>query len=602
MPSPSSRTFQLKSLLLALPLIAVLPLLLFSVALAGWLWGQGREDAVRDLQQVVGAQAVAVDRELTGLTRELQRIADGVETSPERLKQFDAYSRSVVAASDTWEAMLLIAPDGRVLSVTSVPAGTPTAPMAPLLHSHLRKVLETGRPLLSDVYVARIDGAFTLAIAVPVLREGRIAGVLSGRLKPDVLSRLLANNRGLDLTTTLLDRNYVIAGRSRDAVRRFGEPIVSDRVRIFSDQPEGATEFRTTLDGFDVLGVWKRLASGWTIVVFERTEVYQAPLRRSILIVGLSALAVLLVGQLLSVAVGRRLATLFGHVKSDAIELASGRALPPRHSAIVEFADLYQTLEATARELDASRRAGEQAFEALRDIDRRKDEFLAVLAHELRNPLAPIRNSVALLAGLQLTHPVALKAVAMSERQVNHLTRLVDDLLDVSRITQGKIDLKLERVELTHLVREVTESLEEPLRERGLRRVLECEDGPVHVQADPVRMAQIMENLIANAIKYTDRGGTVTVSVLREAGQAVLKVCDTGIGIEQAELPGIFDLFRQIDTTVDRAQGGLGIGLALVKRLVALHGGSVSARSQGRGQGSCFEVRLPISPDRGHAA
>ncbi len=236
-----------------------------------------------------------------------------------------------------------------------------------------------------------------------------------------------------------------------------------------------------------------------------------------------------------------------------------------------------------------------QAETALREAARHKDEFLAMLGHELRNPLAPIRNCLFVL-GLANVNPDQIqRALATLERQVVHLTRLVDDLLDVSRISQGKILLRRERVDLVELVRATVEDHRGALTGAGLGLDVELPPGPLWVEGDPTRLSQSVGNVLHNALKFTDRGGRVRVSVGAEpAGTAVLTVEDTGIGIEPEVLGRLFEPFSQAPPGIDRSRGGLGLGLALVRRLVELHGGTVEASSRGSGRGSEIRLRLPV--------
>ena len=239
-----------------------------------------------------------------------------------------------------------------------------------------------------------------------------------------------------------------------------------------------------------------------------------------------------------------------------------------------------------------------KAIEAtLRDADVRKDEFLATLAHELRNPLAPIRNAVQIM---QLTRDDARheNARKIIERQLRQMVHLVDDLLDVSRISQGKVELRLEQADVSDVVMTAIET-SRPLIDAG-RHDLTLKLAPPRallVDADITRLSQIIANLLNNAAKYTPEGGHIQVSAQREGGQAVISVVDSGIGISREMLPRVFDMFAQVDRSMERAQGGLGIGLALVKRLVEMHGGSVTAASDGPDLGCRFEVRLPLIRD-----
>lgn len=234
--------------------------------------------------------------------------------------------------------------------------------------------------------------------------------------------------------------------------------------------------------------------------------------------------------------------------------------------------------------------------EALRTSDRRKSEFLAVLSHELRNPLAPIRNSLYTLSHAAPGGEEADRALAIIDRQVGHLARLIDDLLDVTRITRGRIELKRERLDLVGLVKRTAEDYREEFLQRGVTLEVAPVSPEVWVKGDRTRLSQVIGNLLNNAAKFTPRGGRTVVSVRKDdtRRQATVQVQDTGRGIAPEMLPHMFEAFTQADMTLDRSQGGLGLGLALVKGLVEMHGGSVSAESGGPGQGATFIITLPL--------
>ena len=235
-----------------------------------------------------------------------------------------------------------------------------------------------------------------------------------------------------------------------------------------------------------------------------------------------------------------------------------------------------------------------EAEEALRQASRQKDEFLAMLAHELRNPMAPIRNAAELLSRtLPADSPLA-PVSGMLRRQAQQLARLVDDLLDVSRITQGRIELRLERLDLNSAIGQALETVEPLLQERRHTLRIQTSALRLWVDADPERMVQVLSNILTNAVKYTEPGGQIHVLSHASADRAVVAIADSGIGISEEMLPRVFDLFVQSDRALDRSQGGLGIGLCVVKRLVEMHHGTVTATSGGLGTGSTFEIRLPL--------
>ena len=239
------------------------------------------------------------------------------------------------------------------------------------------------------------------------------------------------------------------------------------------------------------------------------------------------------------------------------------------------------------------RKSAEQA-QALVDLDRRKDEFLAMLSHELRNPLAPIANAVQLLRRQKVDNPVQQQACLLIERQVMQLNHMVDDLLDVSRITTGNVRLRMERVSINAVVERALETAQPLIEQRQQRLTVSLPPHALFLNADPARLEQVLVNLLTNAAKYTDECGRVWMSVEEQGDEVLLRVRDSGIGIAPELLPRIFEMFTQAERSLDRSQGGLGIGLCLVKRLVELHGGGVSASSV-LGQGSEFVVRLPVT-------
>jgi PAS domain S-box-containing protein len=235
-----------------------------------------------------------------------------------------------------------------------------------------------------------------------------------------------------------------------------------------------------------------------------------------------------------------------------------------------------------------------RAEEALREANRRKDEFLAMLAHELRNPLAPVRVAVQLLQMQQPESSHSREALAVIDRQMRQMTRLIDDLLDVSRITRGKLELRRQRAKLADVVRAAVETSRPALDAAGHTLTVELPAEPIELDADPTRLAQAVANLLNNAARYTDRGGQVRLELERQGSDAVITVRDTGIGIPAEMLGHVFEMFTQVDRSLERVHGGLGIGLTLVKSLVELHGGSVQAHSDGPGTGSTFTIRLPL--------
>jgi PAS domain S-box-containing protein len=275
-----------------------------------------------------------------------------------------------------------------------------------------------------------------------------------------------------------------------------------------------------------------------------------------------------------------------------------GKTLGVLTFIVAESGHIYDNVDLAVAQDLASRAAiaveNSQLNRELRDADQRKDEFLATLAHELRNPLAPIRSGLHVLQLAGGGGETGDEVRSMMERQITHMVRLVDDLLDVSRITRNKLDLRRERVALATVIQTAVETSRPLIEERGHTLSMTLAPFPVYLDADPVRLAQVFSNLLTNAAKYTEPGGRISLTAESEGAEAVIRVSDNGLGIPVADQPRIFEMFSQVDHHLERAQGGLGIGLMLVRRLIEMHGGSVSVHSAGRGQGSEFIVRIPV--------
>ena len=286
-----------------------------------------------------------------------------------------------------------------------------------------------------------------------------------------------------------------------------------------------------------------------------------------------------------------------GRIDATLLERSIRHALlQKRYEAELERAVRERTQELNQLNEDLRREVAERSRveAALREMDQRKDEFLATLAHELRNPLAPITNALEIMRLTDSSPAAVEKARAMMERQVRQMVRLINDLLDISRIATNKFSLETEVVDIRGAVEAALE-ISRPWIDKGdLILTVELPDEPAWVQGDRIRLAQVLSNLLNNAAKYTEPGGSVSLGVRKNASRILVTVRDTGIGIPAEVLPRVFDLFTQVDRSLNRSHGGLGIGLALVKRLVEMHGGTVSVASEGQGRGTEFTISLPM--------
>jgi signal transduction histidine kinase len=437
-----------------------------------------------------------------------------------------------------------------------------------------------------------------LVLSAPVLGlDGALAGVLVSLLGAEALEQRIARPGS---NVQLADGHGQIIAH-QDATDPVGS---AGRLPAGWDQRIAAGKAASAGDGLAGFAEVPRL--GWMVAV-ERP--------RSAALAGVwqgrdLAFALLLVVVPLAVLAGiftaRRIARPLGTL-ADAVEqmTAGNPGAPVSSSAISEvarlsaaFSEMRQRLAERTRESERLAAELRARAEALADSDRRKDEFLAMLAHELRNPLGAIANAAYLLAQAGAgpgQAPPTERAVAVIQRQIQHLVRLVDDLLDVSRITRGKVELRRERIDLADVVRHAVDTTRPLLEAKHHVLQVDLPPEPLPLDADTTRLEQVVGNLLRNSAKYTEDGGHIEVSVHREGGEAVLCVNDDGIGIAPELLPRVFDLFTQGEQALDRSGAGLGIGLTLVHRLVEMHGGHVAAHSDGVGKGCMMEVRLPLA-------
>jgi len=411
-------------------------------------------------------------------------------------------------------------------------------------------------------------------------------------------------------------REQVIGFLAPEASAFLGTPggLWIDWERIVPEPPVGLDHFASSSLVERADGAWLAAAASipqtpWIVVVEYPEELVMAPARRLLEFIGMSAVFLLLAGFGGVWLVARRITgplreltvaseALVGNSRADpdtAVgedELGRLRRSFQRMSERVQEA--HGGLEAKVGELRATQEREQAARAEAEEASARKDEFLAMLAHELRNPLSPITCAIAVVRSSRASASQREEALTAIERQARNMTRIVDDLLDVSRITRGKVALKRRTSDVGTLVESAIET-SRPLIDAKRQRVLcTLPEAPLTAEVDATRMEQILANLVTNAAKYTEPDGHIWVSVAREANEVVFRVRDDGIGIPADSLARIFDLFHQVDQTIDRSRGGLGIGLTLVRKLVELHGGTVTASSPGLGQGSEFVVHIPV--------
>jgi signal transduction histidine kinase/CheY-like chemotaxis protein len=608
---------RLRWYLSGLVLAAIVPLALLAAVVTVALVRQQEVAVENGLLDAVDARATAVDNELDTSIKSLETLA----TSP-RLDHDDVpgfYEVAVRAGHlHRWSSIALVDLTGQALFNTARPLGATLPNLAD--REYFQQVTRTGRLYVSDLLRGRTVPSLDVIVAIPVVRGGRLKYVLIAGLDPMRLADVFAT-RTLPARAFafVVGRDGVVIARSPDHARFVGEPLAADvlaRLRVAS-----SGRFREpTAEGVDVESAYVRMErTGWTVAYGRSADLLYAPVRRIAWTGGIVAGTFVAIALALALLMARRLAADVQRLGGAASALGRGEPLgPAERLGMVELREMRaylaaadQLLRARAEErtrsLEAEREArvaAEVAAATLRASDARlrrliaeaeatgraKDEFLAMLSHELRNPIAAISTAVQVLDAVGKVDDTAQSAREVIARQVHHLSQLVDDLLDVGRATTGKIALRREAVDLADIA---TRQLNVLRASGGAAHDVALQARSVWVSGDETRLAQVVNNLLSNAFKYTPAGGTIRVTVAPEGDEAVVRVTDDGIGIEGELQSRIFDLFVQGRQELDRSQGGLGIGLTLVRRLVEMHGGTVTAASEGRNRGSTFTVRLP---------
>jgi len=308
-------------------------------------------------------------------------------------------------------------------------------------------------------------------------------------------------------------------------------------------------------------------------------------------------LAIALTGALL---LGRRITRPMSQLAAEAPNMGRGAPQPPVRSAIRELDALARALTQASETIRARDRELHERAAELQRADLHKTQFLATLSHELRNPLAPIANGLALLDRQQ--GEAAAQTRAMMHRQMTHLRRMIDDLLDVSRIDRGKLDLRRDRIAIHAVLASAIETVKPSMDAKSQRLVVRYAPEPLFVDGDSVRLSQVLSNILHNASKFTPNGGLIELASAGEAGEAVIRVTDTGVGFEPGDAERVFEMFVQLDSARGQVTGGLGLGLTLARSFVAMHGGRIEAASEGIGRGAKFTVRLPLAGAAGPGA
>jgi signal transduction histidine kinase/CheY-like chemotaxis protein len=599
------KSVSLRSRLFLLVAAGIAPVALVSgVALFAYFHEQ-RSEAHRTGIDIARALATAVDFEARRTISVLEVLATSGVLYTDDLAAFQARALRAMSTQPHWRIVILAQPDGtQVMNTRHAQGPLPTIADT----DSFKRVVSTRKPVVGDLSKG-FRGEWAIPIRVPVERSGALRYVLTAAVSPDAFLEIVQRQRvPRDWVVSIFDAKLQRVARSRDAQFLAAAPSPDLKKMLDKGGLEG-NGLTHTLEGEPIYSAFTRLDDPrWTVAIGLPVNVVESGATRSLAVYGGGVLLSILLGTAVALGLARTINRPIARLRDAANALGRGQEVSIPATNIPEIREVGDALLESSRlrrrneeerDLLLQRERSARAFAEA--ANKSKDEFLAMLGHELRNPLGAISNAAGLLHDPRASEETRRQAGEIIVRQIGHLTRLTDDLLDAARALTGKIVLERHAVDLGALTAQALRTLKAAGRTQK-HRIVESLD-TVWVDADPIRLDQIVSNLVVNAVKYTPAGGTIRIGVSRDRDDAVLRVLDTGIGLSPELAARVFDLFVQGDRELDRSLGGLGIGLTLVRRLAEMHSGTVSVQSPGPGQGSEFIVRLPaIDPPRPSAA
>ena len=596
MPPRPRLTFSLRYVLIMLTAIGLLPLALlgaWNIHAAGEYKEREQERWMLDLARALSS---AVDAELDSAVTVLNSLSGASSLQNNDLPAFYRSASRLVATQPDWLGVILTDEAGKILFRTMDEYGAPAQGVVD--PASLQQLLTDGKPVAGSI-ARGPRGRAAFPVRVTVTGGDGQRYTLTAVILPDRMVRLIARQQVPDnAVIAVRDGTRLLVARSQNQERKVGgEPSPSMVALMKKAGPEGYGTAVTTEGMQLATGYTTRSRYGWAVIVGQPADGLRAAAFERMGVFGAGIVLSLLVCIAAASLLANRLVATIQSLQQNAAALGSGAPLALAPSAITEIQQIGNALEQAERQrtaqeieraqlLDSLNRAlssHQTALAEAREAGRAKDEFLAVLGHELRNPLSPIVTSLDLLD--LRDEPSSRKERRVMRRQVNHLRRLVDDLLDVSRITSGKLELEKRAVNLADVVRHAVAALP------GQPITLNTPDA-VWVQGDDSRLAQVINNLLSNAERFGSSATVVTLDA--DASHVRLTVSDNGIGMSEDLIVRVFEPFQQAPQSLARRSGGLGLGLAIVRKIVDLHGGQVCARSAGAGAGSQFEVVLPL--------
>jgi signal transduction histidine kinase len=580
-----------RSLRHKLILLAGVGLLPVSLLGAWGIWNAiqtQRQTLERSTLELSRALASAVESEIDATVRSLAAMARAKPLVEGDIAAFYEVARNEVAARPPWLAVILADGQGRPLFTTAQPYGSSDLKVVDPLS--LATAIRSGEAVVGTLtHGPRQAGAF--AVRWPVVVDGKLVYVLTAAVQPEpILDVLQKQSVPPGWLIAVFDSAHNRVARTREHQSHGPSPSLKALMASGAGSGSGLTQ---SLEGDEVYTGFTRLRGiGWTVAVAAPTEGPDRALATGLAWYVAGTLATVLLCMGLARRIADRITEDIQAVRDSAVQLGEGRPVAETHSEIAEIDQMARALRSASQRLNETTESMRQALSQATAAAQAKDQFLAVLGHELRNPLAPMLTTLHLL-NMKSDDSTARERQIMG-RQVAHMRRLVDDLLDVSRITRGKLEIRREPVNLFAVVERAVEAVQPAIAKRGKGLFVELPSVPLWVQGDETRLVQAVTNLLTNALRFGGQG-TIGLAVSRDAlhQRVRLHVEDSGEGMTPETLARVFEPFYQAPQSSERATGGLGLGLAIVLNIVQLHGGQVTAHSAGLGRGSRFTVELP---------
>jgi len=547
-------------------------------------WRRLRANLDQQNIATVRAIAVAVDQEVQGTTAALNVLGELHALDAPDLPAFESLAARVLPYQPTWSAILLSDVDGTILDGAPDRAdGGARVGREPWA----RVTAARNAPTVSNVFELPGSPAHHLMIAVPIVRNGRVLRILAARVESGAFSAILHRQQASPTgTVVLVDSAGVIVARTRDEANGVGTPALPAFAELTARSNEGAARLEARDGSENYVAFSRSPRTGLVAGMGVASSEVDGPIRRLIALLAAIWLVIIGVGAARGFLLGGLIVGSLSRASRAALALSRDEDVAIPRSRIAEIDDLGDGLRRAAGTLRERNRERDEAA-------RLKDEFLMTISHELRTPLTAIIGWTRMLSTRQIKDDQRAGAVAAIERNANALHQLVNDLLDVSRIVSGKLRLDMQPVAMQTIVSAALDTIR-PAAEAKQVTLATRFDDDLPIRGDAGRLQQVVWNLLSNAIRFTPAGGRIEIGVGRAGDAAELVVRDTGTGISPGFLPYVFDRFRQESTGTKRPHGGLGLGLAIVRNLVELHGGSVTAENNVPPPGATFRVRLPI--------